>query len=83
MPLEPVAVYEDCASLGYRIVVVDEEGEISYGLMATIGGHAKVFDSVIFRRIDLVDAEVILGRETFEPGSVTISSDMGNYQSWR
>ena len=61
MPLEAVAVYEDCASLGYRVVVVDEEGEISYRLMTTIGRYAKVFDSRIVRRINLVNAEVVLG----------------------
>lgn len=56
MPLEAVAVYEDCASLGYRVVVIDEEGEVGYRFVATIGGYAKVFDSRIVRRINLVDA---------------------------
>jgi hypothetical protein len=76
VPLEPVAMYEDSASLRDRGVVVDEEGEICYRFMATIGRYTKVFDGGIGRRIDLVDAEVILGREAFQPGSVAISSDV-------
>jgi hypothetical protein len=59
--LEPVTVYKDSASLRDRGVVVDEEGKVGYRFMATIGRYTKVFDDGISRRIDLVDAEVILG----------------------
>jgi hypothetical protein len=65
VPLEPVAVYKDCARLGDRGVVVDEEGEVSYRFMATIGRYTKVLDCVVDRRIDFVDAEVVLGRKAF------------------
>jgi hypothetical protein len=73
-------MYKDSASLRDRGVVVDKEGKVGYGFMATVGRYAKVFDSGIGRRIDLVDAEVILGREAFQPHGVAVSSDVRDYQ---
>lgn len=47
VPLESAAMNKYCASLRDRVVVVDQEGEVSDGLVASVGCHAKVFDGRI------------------------------------
>lgn len=76
MPLEPVAVYKDGAGLWNGIVVVDKEGKVGDGLVATIGRYAKIFYGRIYRRVDVVDAEMVLGRKSLQPSSVAVGSNV-------
>lgn len=47
VPLESATVNKDSTSLRDRVVVVDQEGEISDGLVASVGRHAKGFNGRI------------------------------------